>query len=191
MSKSYLIWQFDEDPRKKWRRMVFSKCFEWRKGKKRPRKSHGTKWARAWLMPNFYTRIPRWRPLKGRQWPYNGRWTLGSVLGLFSPLGINLNTCWHFPPYLTCFEPLWSKDSLILVLTVMRDRSNNDSNYRKLAFEQPRPHKSYTRVVYICVSRSSPLNVLNLIFKAQLARFKGWFSPDKQSLQQKNARVRS
>ena len=99
-------------------------------------------------------------------------------LGLFSPPGINPDTCWHFPLYLTCFEPLWSKDSLVLVLIVMRDRSNNDSDYRKLAFVQSRPHKSYTRTVYICASRSSPSNVLNLIFKARLAPFRDRFSLD-------------
>ena len=83
---------------------------------------------------------------------------------------------WHFPPYLTCFGPLWRKDSLILVLTVMHDQPNNDPDYRNLTFAHSRLHKSYIGAIYICVSCSAPSEILNLIFKTWFARFKGRFS---------------
>ena len=84
---------------------------------------------------------------------------------------------WHSPSYLACFWPLWNEDSLVLVLTVIRDWPNNDPDYLKFAFAHLRPHKSYTGAVYICASRSAPSDMLNLIFKAQFARFRGWFKP--------------
>ena len=127
------------------------------------------------------------RLLAALQWPSD----LEKYARAFYPPKHKPRHVLNFPPYLICFKPLWCKDSLILVLSVMRNRPNNDPNYRKLTFMEPRPHKSYTRVVYICASHSTPSNIFNLIFKARLTWFKGWFNSNNQSLQRKNARARS
>ena len=47
----------------------------------------------------------------------------------------------------------------------MHDQPNNDPNYRKLAFAHSRLHKSYIGAIYIYVSRLTPSEILNLIFK--------------------------
>lgn len=51
--------------------------------------------------------------------------------------------------------------------TVIRDRPNSEPNYRKLSLTHPRPEKSYIGAIYICVSRSTPPDILNLIFNAR------------------------
>ena len=55
----------------------------------------------------------------------------------------------------------------------MRDRPNGELNCWKLSLAHLRPYKSYTWIVYICESHSTPLDVLNLIFKARFTRFRG------------------
>lgn len=161
MSKSYSTWQSDEDTHiKRWKWCFLSVLSEERAGEDLE-KNHGTEWAGVGVMPSFYMHVPRQQPLKCRCRAARPR----KVCQGFLAPGINPDMCWHFPPYLTCFGQLWSKDSLVLVLTIMRDRPYSDSNNRKLIFMHLRPHKSYTRAIYIFLSYSTPSNILNLILK--------------------------
>ena len=70
------------------------------------------------------------------------------------------------PPIWHVFYHFFSKDSPVLVLAIMHSLPNNELDYQKLSLVHPRPHKSYTGEVYICVSHSALSDVLNLIFKA-------------------------
>ena len=111
--------------------------------------------------------------------------------GLFSPPSINLCGCW---PLLLCLGHVWlplSKDSFVLALAVVRGWSNSEPDCQTLSLVHPRPHKSYIGVVYLCVSRSTLLYILNLIFKVRFTQFKGRFNLGGQNLPQKNAGARS
>ena len=138
----------------------------------------------GWAEASFLYTLPKAVALQG---PLD----LGKCAGLFSPPSTNPHAFWNSPSYLTRFLSPWSEDSLVLVPAVVRGRPNNEPNYRTFSLAYLRLYKSYTGVVYICASRSAPSNVLNLIFNARLARFKGRFNPCNQNLQQKNARAQS
>ena len=73
----------------------------------------------------------------------------------------------------------------------MRGQPNNEPDSQTLSLMHPRPHKSYTGVVYLYASRSAPIDVLNLIFKARFTQFRGWPSLGSQNSQQKNTRAQS
>ena len=108
---------------------------------------------------------------------------------LFSPPSTNPHVFWHSPSYLACFLSPWSENSLILALAIVCGQPNSELDYRTLMFAHPRPYKSYTGTIFIYASRSTPSDVLNVIFKSRFTWFRGQFSLGSQNLQQKNARA--
>ena len=129
---------------KKGWKTVFYTHFGWRKRVGKDPKNRRSRMSWGWAETQLLYTHPEAAVLEGL-------WVLRTFAR--APPRTNLHIFWALSPYSTCFWTPWSEDSLVLTPVVVRGQPNSKS------------YKSYTRVVYLCASRSVPPDFLNLIFQ--------------------------